>query len=73
LQGAGATARVVVVHPYLSEPMMAARRRDLEAAMARSHRVAVLRADRPRRRRPPRVALGMGLIGLGLRLVDPGC
>jgi hypothetical protein len=59
------------VHPYFSEALIAARRRDLEAALARPHRVAVRRAGRTRRR--PRVALGMGLIGLGLRLVDNGC
>ena len=61
------------MHPYFSEALMAARRRDLDAALARPHRVAVRRAGRTPRRRPPRLVLGMGLIGLGLRLVDPGC
>ena len=69
----GPAARVDNVHPYFSEALVAARRRDLEAALARPHRVAVRRAGRTRQRRRPRVALGMGLIGLGLRLVDNGC
>lgn len=61
------------MHPYFSEALIAARRRDLEAALARPHAVAARQAGRRRVRRRPRVALGMGLIGIGLRLVDNGC
>jgi hypothetical protein len=55
------------MHPFLAEAMVDARRRELEARAGR--RVPA----RPRRRRSrtrARVALGMRLIGLGLRLVD---
>ena len=61
------------MHPYISEAMIAARRRDIEASLARPRWVAERRVGRARPRRRPRVVLGMGLIGLGLRLVDNAC
>jgi hypothetical protein len=55
------------MHPFLAEAMTDARRRELEAGARR--RVPALRPRRLPRRRA-RVAVGMRLIGWGLRLVD---
>ncbi len=60
------------MHPFISEAMVAARQRDIEASLAHRHWSHAERRARGRTRRPPRVALGMSLIGLGLRLVDVG-
>jgi len=58
------------VHPMFSEALAAARRTELEhrAVTSRHRRTARTRADG--RRRPARVAVGMGLVGVGLRLID---
>ena len=54
------------------EALVAARRADLERSAAAGARRAGIRQRRRTRRRPVRVALGMHLIALGLRLVDLG-
>ena len=58
------------MHPLLCEGLVTAHEREMAVALARRQPW-----DGPvrRRRRPPaRIAIGMRLIGLGLRLVDPG-
>jgi hypothetical protein len=56
------------MHPLLYEAMVEARQADLERA-GRAPRL--VRVGRVRRhRRPTRVAVGMRLIDVGLRLVD---
>ena len=59
------------MHPMLATAMAEARRTELEEL---ARRRVLLAAGRPRRsRRRARVAVGVRLIGLGLRLVDlPG-
>jgi hypothetical protein len=54
------------------DALVAARRADMERSAAAQARRAGIRRLRRARRRPIRVALGMGLIALGLRLVDLG-
>jgi len=54
------------------EAIVAARRTDLERSAALEARRAQSRQRRRATRRPAAVALGMGLIALGLRLVDAG-
>jgi hypothetical protein len=60
------------VHPMTHAAMVAARRADVERSAARETRRARMEPRRHASRRPARVALGMGLITLGLRLVDIG-
>jgi hypothetical protein len=60
------------MHPLICEAMVAARRRDIEAALVHRSWVGDVPRSRRRARRPARVILGMRLIGLGLRLVDIG-
>jgi hypothetical protein len=55
------------MHPFLAEALTEVRRRDLEAQLRRRC-VAAPRRGRARSR--ARVAVGVRLIGLGLRLVD---
>ncbi len=55
------------MHPFLAEAMTAARRRELEVW---ARRPVPAPGPRLRPRRPARVAVGMRLIGWGLRLVD---
>ena len=58
------------MHPFLAEAMTDARRREVEVEARR--RVPTARPPRRPRRRA-RVAVGIRLIGLGMRLVDlPG-
>ena len=59
------------MHPLVCEAMIAARQREIAASLARRPWVEPRARASRRARRPARVAVGMRLIGLGLRLVDP--
>jgi hypothetical protein len=59
------------VHPIIAEALVTARQADIErAARAPRHALDDGRPVRAGVRRPARVAVGMRLIDLGLRLVD---
>jgi hypothetical protein len=59
------------VHPLLAEALVAAHQADIDRAV-RAPRLTArdLASPAAPRRRPARVAVGMRLIDLGLRLVD---
>jgi len=57
------------VHPFITIALIEARQADLERAARLPYRGPEARAQR-RPRPPARVAVGMRLIELGLRLVD---
>ena len=59
------------MHPLICEAMITARQREISTSLARRPWVEPRVPSRGRSRRPARVAVGMRLIGLGLRLVDP--
>ena len=58
------------MHPMLLEALVAARQADIQRAVASHRHAGDDRGRRAARRRPARVAVGMRLIDLGLRLVD---